>query len=779
MNETVMGLPARRHANGSATPAVPAYPPPAEEPEANAFGDFVDMLLRRARLIGAVFLVVLAAGVIVTLMQAPKYSATALLVINPNPDQVVPEKQSLASPQGGVGVVDSEIEVLKSPALAARLAHQIGLDKDPKWNGEIGRAPEPTTEPAPIRAVEPDQPGPVQPPVTPVKLPVNLNARSGAEGEATPPPPAVKVPDSVVTAVSDAIDVRRRGLSFVIEVSAEAESPARAAQMANGLSNIYLESLVETRYGVSERANAWLEERLGELRAEVQRKQAAAQSYRAQQNLLTAEGVSLVEQQLAQIQSSLLTTRAEFAQKQAEYNRLASFVKNGQTVAPSGSMGVNDSMRDLRDKESALSQRIADLENRYGPQHPDLIQAKEEKAALDLRIKEEMERVANRSKMEVDSLGARLSTQEEDLGRLRGELVAGNFDQVRLNELQTDADAARSVYESFLQRYHEVASQGTLASVDARLLSLARPPAGPSSPHILLNAALTLAAAMGLALLAALIAEQFRGAIESTEDIEQRVGVRALVAIPALTGHDLRRIPQRDRNPAGYLLTKRMSPFAEALRVLHTSILLSNHSQDKVIALTSAMPGEGKTTLSLGLARVAAMGGQNVIVVDCDIRMRSINKMLGIEPQVGLQHVLAGEVPWKDVVGSDAASGAHVLPAAGAANTSRDVFGSGALEKLITELAEYYDLVVLDCAPIFAVADTRLIASLADAVIVTARAHKTPARALAAGVQQLEISGARVLGVALNRVDTRKGRRSFYDGLYYSKAFRGYYAKEA
>ena len=100
------------------------------------------------------------------------------------------------------------------------------------------------------------------------------------------------------------------------------------------------------------------------------------------------------------------------------------------------------------------------------------------------------------------------------------------------------------------------------------------------------------------------------------------------------------------------------------------------------------------------------------------------------------------------------------------------------MEDLIDDLRQHYDLIVLDCAPIFAVADTRMIASIADAVVVAARARKTPARALAAAIAQLEIAGAHVLGVALNRVDTRRGRRSFYDGLYYSKAFSGYYARE-
>jgi capsular exopolysaccharide synthesis family protein len=220
-----------------------------------------------------------------------------------------------------------------------------------------------------------------------------------------------------------------------------------------------------------------------------------------------------------------------------------------------------------------------------------------------------------------------------------------------------------------------------------------------------------------------------------------------------------------------------MSPFAEAFRVLQASILLTNPNRDKVVAITSAMPGDGKTTLAVGLARVAAMGGQKVIVVDCDVRMRSINKVLGIDPTEGLQQVLDGEKHWKEVVGCDQASGAHVLPSAGV--NSKDIFGTGAMEHLIGELRLEYDLVVLDCAPVFAVAETRLVASLADTVVVAARARTTSARALAAAISQLEMSGAHVLGVALNRVDIRRGRRSFYDGLYYSKAFQGYYAKES
>ncbi len=772
MNDAKPDLPALREsqravASKQSTQIADYAPYPASERESSSFGSLGEKLLRRWGLIATVFVGLAAAGVGLTLLQTPRYSSTALLMINPTPDQIVPDKQG-SNGRSDAAIVDSEIEVLKSPWLAARLADELKLADDPEW----APADEPNEAGTGVQLVE------LSPPAQ-IASQFDAGLASDADPNAmiaTDPGAAISplVSDGLVASVASAIDVRRRGLSYVVEVTAQSPSPGQAAEMANGLANIYLMSLTEARYNASEKANVWLKDRLGELKLEVERKQAAAQAYRARANLLTAEGVSLVEQQLAQVQSSLLQTRAQYAQKNAEYRLLADVAESGKTVAAVNS--PNDAMRDLRAKEADIAQKIADLQSRYGPAHPSLVQALDEKAALDSRITDEMARTTSKSKLEAEALAARMNIEESELASLRGGLVTENFDQVRLDALETDAEAAQSVYESFLQRYHEVARQGTGTGVGARLLSPARPPTSPSSPHFLLNFALVGAGALVLALLAGLLAEQFRRAVETTEEVEQRVGARALVAIPALRGKHLRNMPKRNRTPTAYLLTKRLSPFAEAFRVLQTAIQLADRPNRKVVAITSAMPGEGKTTLSLGLARVAAMGGQKSIIVDCDIRMRAINGILGIDPKEGLQEVLAGEKSWRDVVGTDEPSGAHVLPASSI--TSKDIFGTGAMEDLIRELAAEYDLVVLDCPPVFAVADARVIASLSDSAVVAARSGKTPARALQAAIEQLELAGANVLGVALNRVNIRRSRRSFYDGIYYSKAFSGYYARE-
>ncbi len=750
-------------------------------PERSDTGDrLVAALMRQKLVILGVAAVVAATGIGLTLREAPKYSATALLMLDPSPDQIVPDRASAAG-RADAGLVDTEIEAIRSPVLVTRLASELALDSDPEWAvspevaAETAQAPRDVAagSGAPGRDIGFEAPSLGLGEIVPARYAPASSAPLAASGVST----AVRViPDEVTYAVASALDVRRRGLSYVVEVSAVSESPARAAEMANGLSSIYLASLTEARVAASDDANGWLDERLAELRSEVQEKTAAAQQYRAQRNLLTAQGSSLAEQQMVEIQSSLMATRAEYAQQRAQYEMVSNLARSGGSL---NSIDIpDDTMRDLRSKEATLSQRIADLQSRYGKAHPTLKQAYDEKQVLDERISSEMGRITASAKLRADSVGARLNTQQAQLNSLHGKLVSDDFDAVRLGSLDSDAQAARVVYESFLQRSHEIASQGAPAAVSARLLAPARPPSDPTSPKLLLNAALSIAAGILLGLLAGIIAERSRRSIDTAEEAEEKLGVRALVTVPDLSKRDLQHIPERNRSPTGYMLAKRLSQFTESFRVLQTAVMLASAPHKNVVAVTSAMPGDGKTTLSLGLARVAGMGGLRAIVVDCDVRMRTINRLLNIEPEFGLQQVLSGEKDWREVVGADAETGAHVLPASGL--TTKDIFSTGAMERLVAELSQNYELVVLDCAPIFAVADTRVVASLADNVVVAVRSGKTPARAVRAAIAQLELAGANVLGIVLNRADVRKGRkRSFYDGLYYSKAFSGYYTREA
>jgi capsular exopolysaccharide synthesis family protein len=288
--------------------------------------------------------------------------------------------------------------------------------------------------------------------------------------------------------------------------------------------------------------------------------------------------------------------------------------------------------------------------------------------------------------------------------------------------------------------------------------------------------AIVLGAGIGVGL--ALLLETLDDGVRNPADAELKLGVPAIASIPLVSEKALRLLEPSDRHPAGMAAAKPMSGFAEAFRVLKTAIAYSSVDRDnRVIAVASALPGEGKTTCSLSLARIASMSGLRVLLVDCDLRRHSLNELLNIAPQQGLLQVLAGEADWRQVIGQDEVSGVNVLPAAASTFTPRDVFGSAAMQRLLDEVRPIFDLVILDCAPVLAVADTRVIAAQADGVVVIARWGKTSIRAIADGLDQLESTGAKVIGLAINCVDPRvPGRGSYGDALYYESARQGYYS---
>jgi capsular exopolysaccharide synthesis family protein len=194
------------------------------------------------------------------------------------------------------------------------------------------------------------------------------------------------------------------------------------------------------------------------------------------------------------------------------------------------------------------------------------------------------------------------------------------------------------------------------------------------------------------------------------------------------------------------------------------------------VGITSAVPAEGKTTTAMSLARVCALSGQRVLIVDCDLRRRSLDRYLPEPARLGLLQVLVGETAWKDILQQDLETSVHILPAAPASFTPRDVFGSESMTRLLDEVRRHYDLVICDCAPVLAVAETRVLAKRMDTMIMVARAAKTPAKATRAAFTQLRDVGASVAGVALNGLDAVSARGGYYDSPYYSKAYEKYYA---
>ncbi len=700
-------------------------------------------ILRRGRLIAGVFAGAVTLVLLFFLLQPPRYDSNATVMIRPGLDRVLTETEagaSTASTQAAAisAAIDSEVEILRSDETARRVAYQLNLESDPAYAGG--------------------------------QLPFSGWFASSSETRL----------ERAAAALQESVTVRRRGLSEVADITAQAATPQRAAEIANAYVQAYLDASVEAENETTERATEWIAQRLQTLQQEVSNREAAVAAYRAETGLLVgavgANGESLSEQQIRSVQDNVLLARSELAERTARYNHVQSLLASGASPDTYGDTLNSQVIRDLRNREAELSAAQAQLETTLGERHPAVLNGRQQLADVRSQLRAEMGRIATNAAGEVRVAQARLSTLQASLGAASGQMAGTNQAEVRLAQLMRDASAAQTAYEAFLQRYHQVIGVGETAPLQVRLVSAAVPEESPSWPKW--NWVIVIAFLLGVAAsaLTLLIVEITSDPLVSADEAERRLGVDVLATTPLVSQSALRLLPPEARHPAGYLAEKRHSAYAEAMRMLRTSLRFAGGKGVGVVAVTSSGPNDGKTTCALSLARTAALSGQKVMLLDCDARNSGINKVLSIAPQQGLLNVLRGECAWRDVAGVDDVSSAHVIPASASDEPMAELIESGAFARLLAELRETYELVIIDCPPVWALADARVLAAQADGVLLVGRWNKNSIGALAGALRHLEPSGAHVLGLVINGVDPDVVRRGGYlDAGYGAYANNAYY----
>lgn len=708
---------------------------------------------RRMRLFGGVALLIFLVALLLTVQATPRYSAEARVMFNTRQEQVMASAEVLSRLPIESGVIDTEVEVLQSRALARQVAANLRLENDPEFNWAL-RPPSGLDQ---------------------------LMAR--IQGRTLPRPEAPRTPEDIeagreraTSALRGGLSVRRSGLTYIVGVGFTSLDPEKAARIANAFAEQYILNQIEAKFSATDQANTFLSSRLDELRAEVLAAETAVERYRVANNLLSSSGTTLTEQEISTYNQQLATARAEQAVEEARLRTARSQLARGSIGDDVGEALQSSVVSQLRGQRSAVATRVADLEANYGPRYPELIRARQELAAIDGQIAAEIRRVISNLEARVQVARDRTASVQATLGQARGTLAGNNAAGVRLNELERNAESVRTLYEGLLERYQETSAQAGGATADSRIVSEARANGNPTSPNVPVNLALGFILALGAGLAALVIAEMLDDGLMTADDVENRLGLPTLGSIPLLMsiaeGKDRRMLP------TDYLIARPLSGFAEAFRSLRTSILYARVGEPvKVIAVTSALPGEGKTTTAVCLAISGAKAGSRVVIVDCDIRRRNVSKLLGVDAKVGLLDVLDGDVSLKDALMQGETSGAWVLPIAHREFTPKEVFNTEAMGRLLDTLRQDFDLVILDTAPVLAIAETRVLASRSDAVVFLTRWRKTPAKAADAALKALEQSEAHVAGVVLTQVDVNQQARYGYgDPGYYYSSVKKYYA---
>lgn len=727
----------------------------------------VNIFRRRKVVFFGVAVSIVAAAVCVTIAKVPIYVATAQLVIEPGHRDLADVTSALSGTPADSTTVDTQVEVLRSPAITQNVIAKLGLDRDPEFNPALW-------PPSLASKIERKIAGVFGGGAKPAAGQTRALDRAPDDqrfGGLSPDP----LEEQIIRIVNAHLNVQRAGVTYLINVSYASADPVKAARIANAYVEQYMKAEQAAKLQSTREANLLLSSRIDDLRQQVQQAKSAVEAYKDEHNLLSTGPTTLTEQDMQNLTQQYAAARDKVTADEARLEIAKSQLARGGTGEDLAEALASPVVQNLRAQLAVVSRSIADLRSSYGEAFPDVQKALRQEAALKAELRAEVNRIVANLQTQVDVARQNRDELSENLEKARERLTQNNQAQVKLNELEQNALALNNLYLSFVTRLKETGNTEGLEQTDARLVSPANVPATPSSPKLALNLALgfTLAFAAGCAAVA--LCEVLEHSLSTGEDIVRTLDVPHLPAIPSLAS-TLPRNRQELRPPAEYILKYPFSGFAEAFRTLRASLLGAGRTGSKVVAITSSLPGEGKTTVSICLGRVLGMAGASVVVVDCDMRRRGINRIFTEHPRTGLIELLEGKAKLDHVLQLDPESGAYFLPLARTRNTPKDIFGTDAMDKVLQRLREEFEIVILDTPPVLAMADTRVLAPKADMVIMLAHWRQTPRKAVQAALHSLQSVGAKIAGVSLTRVDQRKQAEHGYgDAGHYYRAYEKYY----
>lgn len=694
----------------------------------------VRLLFRRHwRLISCVFAGFVLVGVAVVSVLPPRYTATAVLLVDPRQQRVVQSEAVLPGIGNDSAAVESQIEVIQSTTLARRVIEELHLAESPDFEPTgLGQA------------------------LARLKTWIGGARREDPEGAAR----------RLLARFADGLRVQRRGQTYVLEVGYVARDPDRAAAIANAVANAYLRQQVTLKRDATQEASGWLDGRLDDLRRQADAADRAVADYKAAHGLVDTgdrggQRQTLVEQQLADLNAQLVQARVKVEDVQSRYDQ----VKRASADSV-GNGGLPEALQSpvilaLRTQLAATARNVAEMTQVYGPRHPAIRTGQAELGELHRQVAAELARIAAGLQNELASAKARVAALGTSLKALKSQSADTDQDNVKLHELQREADATRTVLQQFLLRYRETSEQQTLQVPDARILSPAAAPLVPSSPNVPVLLGLFTIIGLALGLAAGVLADRLSRSVRSAREAEKLLALPVLALLPEVNASDLPPLAGRRGRPADreridrLAVDRPLSRFGEAIRGLAIRLRPPHADRCTVMLVVSAIAGEGSSTVAANIARVMARGGASTLLVDADVRRRAEATSLP-----GLHEALRDGANPLSLLRREPDSGLVILPGGQIDDPggASQLLTSRAMDQALATLRPKFDTIVVDGAPILSSVDSRALLDLADAALLVVAWDETRRDSLEAAVDSLGANADKVLGIALNKVGLDAGQ---------------------
>jgi exopolysaccharide transport family protein len=654
--------------------------------------------------------------------------------------------------------VESEIETTRSERVASVVAKRLNLTTDPEFVGNSQSLKQHIMSLLKLTAPEPQR--------------TDEEILRGVTGQ-----------------LRDNLNVTRVGRSYIEQIAYTSIDPAKAARIANAFADAYIEDQLDAKFEATHRASVWLEQRIGELRKQASDAFRAVQDFKSQNGIIIGvDGKLASDVELDQLGVALAKARAETSQAKAKLDRIQHVLAlrpdpNKESIDIPDPI-VTDALSNpvitkLRQQFLDDQNKESEWSSRYGADHQAARNLRAEMAALQRAIWDEVSRIGESYKSEVQIAKA----QEESIDRRMSEVfqqsASTRQSQVRLRELETAATTYRNIYETFLSRFTQSVQQQSFPSTEARVVTYATAPAGPSSPKKGLTLALATWCGLILGLGLAFARERMSRQIHTRAELEGLLGTSCLAVVPAYAKKRTKLGKAgTPRDSAAFRQITSVAPFsatAEALRYIKVAIDL-HPKGGKLIGIVSALPGEGKTTLAAALGDFLAKAGNRTLLIDADLRNPSMSTMLGYVGAPGLLDMVANQTPFEELAITDSKHKFDFLPSSTRIrpSNSSDILNSPAMKKLLKTAKSDYDYVLIDLPPILPVVDVKATAHLLDAFLLVVEWGSTSTDEIVKAVSTSPILAERLLGAVLNKADEAVMRR--FEG--YSDRTYNYYTDD-
>ena len=677
----------------------------------------------------------------------PTYRSTLTLLIEAGKNKVVSIEEVYAGMSGNREYFQTQAEILKSRELAEKVVAKLKLDTHPEFDP---RQQEPPYWKTWLAAAG----------ITPERF-------GFGETELKAPADEAAISKGVIGAVQGRLQVEPVRLSQLIRVSFEAHDPELAAKVANAFAETFIESDLDARYQMTQKASDWLAERLRGLRQKVEASERALQQYREKERIVDAKGLaqSGASSRLQDLSKAQIEARQRRSEAEIRYNQIRAAGGNYETLP---AIANNPTVLRMRDIESDAEKKLSELGKRYGKEHPRMVAAEAELKAARENTRRAIENVVASITKEYEAARANETAVERTLAQSKDEIQNVNRKEYQLNVLEREVASNRQLYDMFLGRFKETSAAGSLQSTIARVVDPAIPSAAPYKPNKRQVVLIALVVGLFVGVMLALLIERLDNTVKTSGEVEGKLGLPVLATLPIITGKI---------RPERHFAENTHSIFSEAIRTARTGILLSAIDEPhKAIVITSSVPGEGKTTFAINLALAFAQT-KRVVLVDADMRRPSIGKVFGKESTApGLSNLVSGTSPAQDCIFRVDESELYVLPAGVVPPNPLELLLSKRFEDTLQKLMGMFDMVIIDTPPVQLVSDAMVIARRCTGLVYVVKADDVPYQVARNGIKRVRQSQVNIIGVALNQLDFERADRYYGEYTGYAKyGYRRYY----